>query len=400
MIMTSRKGPKPSGVGNPAIVAVKARTKIPEFTRLALFVASGGRCEFDGCNKFLLEHHLTLNWKNFAEVAHIVAFSEGGPRGNRDPRPVDINNQDNLMLLCRDCHKEVDEDPDSYPREILEDHKRIHEERIRLLTGLGPDRSTAVLILKSRIKDQKVSIPFRSIVAATLPNYPSCRAPFTIDLTALPDQSPSFTELACEEIRNQVSEFLRTGGQALTTGHVSVFALGRIALLAYLGEQLGNKVPLDLYQHHRSDDGWAWTSGTSPVEYRSECIQDREGENVAILLSLSGEVITADIPQETMQSATIYSLTLKDEKPSLTFLKTPNDLERFRVAYQELLASIVGTHGRLTKVDLFPAVPAPIAILCGRELIPRIHPPIRIWDYSGTQTGFLPTITINQGKSS
>ncbi len=64
---------------------------------------------FSGCNIYLLEHHLTLTNGNFAEAAHIYAFNEQGPRGNVDGRPEDVNSVGNLMLLCPDCHKLVDD---------------------------------------------------------------------------------------------------------------------------------------------------------------------------------------------------------------------------------------------------------------------------------------------------
>jgi hypothetical protein len=47
---------------------------IPALTKIHLFVRAGGRCEFDGCNKYLLEHSLTLTEGNFAQLAHIVAL--------------------------------------------------------------------------------------------------------------------------------------------------------------------------------------------------------------------------------------------------------------------------------------------------------------------------------------
>jgi len=51
---------------------------IGDLSRLPLFVRAGGRCEFDGCNKYLLAHPLTLTPGNFAQMAHIVAFREQG----------------------------------------------------------------------------------------------------------------------------------------------------------------------------------------------------------------------------------------------------------------------------------------------------------------------------------
>ena len=88
----------------PTSPVVEVTRRIPQITRLLLFVRAGGRCQFDGCNKFLLEHPLTVAEGNFAQVAHVVAFSRQGPRGARS-RPARINDVGNLMLLCPQCHK-------------------------------------------------------------------------------------------------------------------------------------------------------------------------------------------------------------------------------------------------------------------------------------------------------
>jgi hypothetical protein len=55
----------------------------------------------------LFEHPVTLAGLNLTENAHVYPFSERGPRGN-GKRPVDIHAVENLMLLCGDCHKEID----------------------------------------------------------------------------------------------------------------------------------------------------------------------------------------------------------------------------------------------------------------------------------------------------
>lgn len=47
-------------------------------------------------------------------MAHIIAKSENGPRGNNLPED---NTYDNLILLCPNHHKTVDKNPLEYPPE-------------------------------------------------------------------------------------------------------------------------------------------------------------------------------------------------------------------------------------------------------------------------------------------
>src|ERR1041384_1801325 len=115
---------------------------ISDRVRILLCVRAGGRCEFDGCNKYLFRHHLTHAEENFSQMAHIVAFKLDGPRGRSGKRPKDINSVDNLMLLCPECHHLIDNRPGEYSRETLEKYKRSHEERIYRLTGINADSKT------------------------------------------------------------------------------------------------------------------------------------------------------------------------------------------------------------------------------------------------------------------
>ena len=64
--------------------------------------------------------------------------------------------------------------------------------------------------------------------------------------------------------------------------------------------------------------------------------------------------------------------------------------------YQLAIGEIVKNHAGLVSVHLFPAVPAPIAVLCGREILPKVHPELRIYDNNKRHGGFTYQLTINQ----
>ena len=95
--MTKNKKPEPK----------ITRKNVPFHTKLKLFGRAAGRCEFSGCNKPIWRNELTLTEGNFGEVAHIIAASEDGPRGNEKSADLQIE-FDNLMLVCQRCHKEID----------------------------------------------------------------------------------------------------------------------------------------------------------------------------------------------------------------------------------------------------------------------------------------------------
>jgi tetratricopeptide (TPR) repeat protein len=60
------------------------------------------------------------------EEAHVVARSVRGPRGRRLPRG-EIDGYDNLVLLCPNHHRAIDERDDLYPEATVRELKRLHE---------------------------------------------------------------------------------------------------------------------------------------------------------------------------------------------------------------------------------------------------------------------------------
>ena len=110
------------------------RKNVPPDTRLRLWVKSAGRCEFSGCNEPVWRNNLTLNNGNFGEVAHIIAASEDGPRGNKESADLQIE-YSNIMLLCKRCHTEIDTNSEKYPAELLREWKWKHEDRIETLNN-------------------------------------------------------------------------------------------------------------------------------------------------------------------------------------------------------------------------------------------------------------------------
>lgn len=363
------------------------RRSLNPSVRLLLCVETAGRCEFDGCNRYLFEHPVTLGQGAFGQIAHIVAFREKGPRGNHGTRPANINDIQNLMLMCPACHKLVDDRPSEYTRETLAAYKRAHEKRITHLTSFGPDR-TAVLVVKAPIGGQTVAVPFSQVVAAMAPRYPVSRDFLEIDLTQLADSGRGFLAAAAETIRTRVARFFEPGGDVAKAQHVSVFAIAPMPLLVFLGRQLSNKVPADVYQRHRGSEDWSWKGTGSPVKYTFRQRRTSKKGRVALVLSLSGTVPMRALPAAVRQSSSIYEITLRGRTPNPTFLRRREDLQAFAIEYQQALATITAHHGLVRSIDLFPAVPAPIALLCGREVLPKVHPKLRVFDYDQTKGGF------------
>lgn len=114
---------------------MKKRRSIPSEIIRELYVKSGNRCA--KCKNALYTD--TGSW--IGEVAHIEAVNPGGARYNPMLNAEQINSFDNLILLCRNCHKEIDSNARMYTVGFLKDLKYESERLVinTLQSGMFTD---------------------------------------------------------------------------------------------------------------------------------------------------------------------------------------------------------------------------------------------------------------------
>lgn len=93
-----------------------------------LYGAAAGRCAFPDCRKFvLLPGTEETKARQIGEIAHIVAHSDDGPRGDPSYPREKLDTYENWVLLCPTCHDTVDAQPERFPKEFLRKLKIDHE---------------------------------------------------------------------------------------------------------------------------------------------------------------------------------------------------------------------------------------------------------------------------------
>lgn len=379
------------------------RTTVPIHTRLKLFGKSAGRCQF--CNDPVWRNDLTLTEGNFGELAHIIAASEDGPRGGEDSANLQIEYA-NLMLLCKQCHKEIDDNPGKYSAELLREAKWKHETRIERQTRHPEDiRKSTVVLFTVNIGTRIVPINAEAYRNAMYPKFPVDERGIKFEKTDFNREGEAAYWNACaQDIERKIKSHFEDSIDAEPIKHLSVFALGPMPLLMFLGKCIGDTVPADLYQAHRDtapNQRWSWPVAAQETETPYLVKRHRvheESENVALVLSLSGKIPRARYERiaaensSIAENVSIYEITVA--APSLFLLKSRKQLEGFRRKYRDLLNEIQATHGDLCKVFILPAVPAPIAVACGRVILPTSDPEMFVCEYDG-QGGYKSVLKIN-----
>lgn len=379
-------------------------TSISTKNKTKLWLVSGGRCEYPGCNKPLWKDSVTYNDMNIAYMAHIIADTPGGPRGDENLSEKLADDISNLMLLCDVHHRMIDnkndkgEEPEEHhPVKLLRQFKREHEQRIELVTSLDIHRKSYIVSLTANIENHKGFINFKDAKQAMLPErFPATDQIINIDLTKseLTEDDTEFWASSAKSITRKLNTRLDSGPDGNEINHLSVFAFAPIPLLIHFGKELGNKLPTDLYQKHRDTEKWDWKE-LENKEFKYELIKqpknkEEQNDDVVLILSLSGKIHVSEVTELLGKNIDIYEMSVPNPNP--LFLKALEQLELFGKEIRQLLARIREKHGEKCVIHLFPAIPIPIAIEFGRSILPKADPEIKI--YEKLKDGFKYTLSV------
>jgi hypothetical protein len=103
-------------------------------TKLRLFAESAGFCQSPKCHCNLFIDDDSGNF-HIAEMAHLFAANNKGPRSKPELSAEERGAFENLILLCPTCHSKIDKAPESAPDALLVEWKRSHFERIAAAFG-------------------------------------------------------------------------------------------------------------------------------------------------------------------------------------------------------------------------------------------------------------------------
>lgn len=369
-----------------------SRLNPTEQTKIAVWAAAAGRCTF--CNRLVLGNDDLGEPVPIGELAHNVGWGDASPRGKSDLTPEERRAPENLLLLCRDCHKPVDQGGviERYTIEVLANFKQAHEQRIRELTEIGADRKAAIVRVVGPVRGASPELTYDTVLGATtaakyfpalLPG--SARAEHDLDLRQVPDfGTPShFSTCAAfiDELVRRIDDGIRRGDIT----RLAVFGFARIPVLVHLGAQLDDKVSTLIFQRQRIDDSnaWRWPDGppSPPAFETSLSIEGGDRQQVALVVNLSGTVRLEDFPADIAESHFVYILApVTPTESDPTLISSPAALTNFDRAARRFLATVERDHGKIDHVKLFAAIPVSAAITLGRVLMPQLSPAWAVYD--------------------
>lgn len=367
------------------------RGKKPTDRTIRMLVGhAGGICQYEGCGKRMFFENVSLTKFNNAYIAHIVASSPDGPRGD-DLQSYQLSDKlDNLMLMCADHHNLIDGDCEKYTVDVLKDMKRKHEIKMEEISKQFTFRYTDVIGFSSRIRDQYVTFDYDLATKAIAGNMKVKNGTsMTIDVSSsFNHHSDEYWYDCLRQLISQVERKIFSQIEQKTTSHISIFPLAPIPLIIKLGELIGDKVECDVFQLSREPKSWCWKNSLE-VEFKIERIVDQtKVSSIAIIIALSSDISIDRIPGE-------YSIIYKIYTDNMTVdcIESKESLRNFWKCYQKVCDEIINKYGKEVDVGLFPAIPVSAAFEIGRRYMRGVYPIITIYDYND---GFEKTIKLGE----
>src|SRR5208337_3614043 len=363
-----------------------------------LWARAAGRCQFDGCNRPLFKSPVTQEQVNISERAHIYSFSENGPRG-WGPLVINkgqINDLANLMLVCHDCHKMIDQDKEGerYSADLLVKWKEEHERRVAIVTGVDPSKKSYVVLYGATIGEQTSKLQPEAAKDALFRDwYPAEEHAVQLSMSWEGKDSEDFYwETEAQNLKSAFSRQIRPLLDTADPHHLSIFALAPMPLMIMFGSLITDKVPAQVYQLHREPfQTWHWLDGPSGFTFHVNPPVSSE-HPPALVISLSDSIAHERVTAILGEAVSIWELTI--ENPHNDFLKSKEQLSRYRETVRQLMVTIGKVHGKSIPISIFSAMPVACAVELGRVRMPKADSPWIIYDQNNKHNKFIRALEI------
>jgi len=388
----------------------KSKQKTKEVTRYIkrevereLWARAAGRCQFNGCNRILYRSPITQERVNISEKAHIYSFSEDGPRGwgPFKKKLQSLNDVGNLMLMCHDCHKTIDQDKDGskYSGSLLQQWKKEHEHRVITVTGIAANRKSHVVFYGSNIGEQRSPLQQEDAMEAMFPErYPASENSVCLSMSCShEDKTTAFWESESAHLKRVFDQKVLPLIESDLTKHFSLFSLAPIPLLIQLGVLFTDKISVETYQPIREPKGWHWQEFPEGFEF---IIRKPEKVDAApvLVISLSDIINHERIRTVLGEQVSVWELTVPEEHIGNDNIRNSAQLSMMRSIIRKLMVLIKNVHGSTTPLSVFPAMAVSCSIEMGRARMPKADMPWIIYDQNNKEKKFIKAITIGDSQ--
>ncbi|RED89168.1 SAVED domain-containing protein [Cohnella phaseoli] len=356
----------------------RERRQLRAVENFYLWVVSGGRCSFQDskskvCNKLLILNE-DGRLSNVGEKAHIIGHK--GPRyefaeqyGYKDE---DLENISNLMMLCADHHKLIDDHAEAFPPDDLFRMKREHEERV---VSLGEINRKSIAIIHKRLAP-----PIRSLDLIEGTNK------LLLEAIELQEE---FVDTSLEGWEEAKAMDIALHKQFLDVMachkdiDVEIFPLSPIPLLIHLGTLITDTISATVYQYDRDQQLWVsnqpGTNRAPSIQTKCQSAFNEDATILVVAVSVSASIDTQDIHNVVENEYDLMDISI--ENPGINRVLFQEDVQiiqkEFKLAVEKQLQQ-----KRYKEIHLFYSGPAGLAVEIGRGINTRMWPNVYLYHFN------------------
>lgn len=351
-----------------------------------LIADSGGRCNYSGCGEKVIHEYEDGTFVKVVESCHIIGESSKGPRGNSKLSELMKKDPENIILLCANHHKIIDNNEDEFSVDILKQMKENHTQWVNeRLDGLKDAVWTLILHSGNVTGTGSPNLDNELISQDFFGNYIIGETEELIF-----DEFLTKTKNWLEFKKVQEDWWERFKKQEEKSKKYIICSINFIPLVIQLGYLIHNTNTFDIYQYHSDVNTWKWkplkeeNANQEFFHVESPEKKDTSITEIALSVSITGKVNKDEIFKLTGDDIKIIIISV--DNPDRTWLKHKEQLLEFRAKYTRLIDTIVRLYTNINKIHLFYAGPAPMAFIIGSNINPTIHPRFILYNYYAKDT--------------
>jgi len=351
-----------------------------------LIADSGGRCNYPGCGEKVIYEYEDGTFVKVVEFCHIIGESSKGPRGHPKLSEIMEKEPENIILLCANHHRIVDNNEDEFSVDKLKKMKENHTQWVNeRLDGLK--EAVWTLILHSG-----------NVTGTGTPNLDKELIHQDFYGTHIIEETEEFkfnefltkTKNWSEFKKKQEKWWENFRNHSEKPKKYIICSINFIPLIIHLGYLIHNTNIFDIYHYHSEENTWKWKplkeEDINKEFFHVENLEKKDNSitEIALSISITGKVNKYEIFKVTDDNIKIIKMNV--DNPDRTWLQYKEQLLEFQVKYTRLIDTIVRSYTNIKNIRLFYAGPAPMAFIIGSYINPTIHPRFLIYNYYAKDT--------------
>lgn len=350
--------------------------KYDEKETLKLFTEACGRCQL--CNNDIMDDWFSHSKIEYAEKAHIYAFSDNGPRADLSLTSEERNKAENLMLLCPTCHAIIDKKKAEsiYNDAWLVKRKNNKARLIKDIMSKLNDTDCIIVKYISPVGSFYPEIKDEDLYLSCFTNYLFSKEDKIINLND--NRNKENISLSLRLLDESFDDRIKRYAENNMHKTFCLFAVAPQPLLIYLGKKFGDKLKLEVFTMHRGQK-WILNDKKASINFRVEQPEKCNTENqVVLLLNATASIDNLRVVKAIGDNVDIWSI--NSSIFGIDIIQNTEELNDFHKLCVKVMDEIGVVYGKNKEINVFSAVCNSLAITFGRSIFEKSHNKINIYD--------------------